>query len=122
MPSFGMTGPILACIRLRRLRFLELGVVTVRYIMGPRAWPRPPPLSLPRPLLPLSSRPLSPRRNCSVKAQATAFIVDADKGYLLTAAHTFFRVIFENGRRKEMVFRDGCNDENCVILVSWEGG
>lgn len=48
----------------------------------------------------------------SVLRHATAFVVDKEKGYLLTAAHTFLKP--ENGK---WVYRDHCTNRTCIVLV-----
>lgn len=67
-------------------------------------------------------------RSLSVRAHATAFIVKAEKGYLLTAAHTFLEFKLEksdNGsddgegspRQGEWQYYEGVTNENCIVLV-----
>lgn len=72
----------------------------------------------------------------SVRAHATAFVVKAEKGYLLTAAHTFLQYKLgksddgggggsDDGdgdgaasRQGGWDYYDGVTDENCIVLVS----
>ncbi|CAM9481887.1 unnamed protein product [Ectocarpus sp. 4 AP-2014] len=66
-----------------------------------------------------------------MRAQATAFIVKSEKGYLLSAAHTFLKFKFEENdgggedgdggrnvpRRGRWCYHDGVTHENCIVLV-----
>lgn len=58
----------------------------------------------------------------SVMVNATAFVVDAQKGLLLTAAHTFLDIVAakdQDGRtRISWEFHRDCERDSCVILVS----
>ncbi|CAB1096057.1 unnamed protein product [Ectocarpus sp. CCAP 1310/34] len=65
------------------------------------------------------------------RAHATAFIVKSEKGYLLSAAHTFLKFKFEENdgggedgdegrnapRRGRWCYHDGVTHENCIVLV-----
>ncbi|CAN0013833.1 unnamed protein product, partial [Sphacelaria rigidula] len=53
-----------------------------------------------------------------IRAHATAFVVDAEKGLLLTAAHTFLKVARSPDRQSgEWRYHEGCSPRACVILV-----
>ncbi|CAM9963616.1 unnamed protein product, partial [Ectocarpus sp. 13 AM-2016] len=66
-----------------------------------------------------------------MRAYATAFIVKSEKGYLLSAAHTFLKFKFEDSdgcgeggdegrnapRRGRWFYHDGVTHENCIVLV-----
>lgn len=61
-------------------------------------------------------------KNASVVFQATAFVVDAEKGYLLTAAHTFGTLKKRGDDRKASWKTDAeCPKEACIILVRERG-
>lgn len=118
------------CTRVKfslRVRVALIGMLSLYLMLRCIRVPLTARLTVPAPLppFPCTLSPLSPghsfvtqRMRGSVRALATAFVVDAKNGLLLTAAHTFLKVTRSlDQQREEWRYHEGCNSDACIILV-----